>query len=331
MNKAEECNLILCDEEEEYAHLMSEFLKKQKNIPWKVYTYTNRECLWNFKGSICLLVVAENAFSEDMRKCNAEKIVILNESGLIKWGQYLNINKYRAAEDVYRELLDIYTEMAGQILPILLPQVKTRFIGIYSPVKRCMQTCFALTMGQILSENHSVLYLNFEHYAGDGELLITEPGRDLSDLLFFLSAKREKFRLRFQTAVRRKGNMDYIPPVRAGQTLLTVPGEEWVDLLNQLVEMGEYEYVIMDLSDSIQGLFDLLRMCHKVFTITKNDRLARGKLLQYEQLLQACAYEDVLSRTVKCSLPHLERLPESIDQYARGDLVEYIKRQLESV
>ena len=37
---------------------------------------------------------------------------------------------------------------------------------VYSPVKRCGKTCFALTLGQILAKRQSVLYLNLEECAG---------------------------------------------------------------------------------------------------------------------------------------------------------------------
>ena len=37
-----ECKVMaLCDAEEEYAQLMTEFMKKQKNLPWELHTYTN--------------------------------------------------------------------------------------------------------------------------------------------------------------------------------------------------------------------------------------------------------------------------------------------------
>ena len=34
----------------------------------------------------------------------------------------------------------------------------------------------------------------------------------------------------------------------------------------------------------MQGLFEILRMCRHVYTLTREDRIARGKLLQYEQV-----------------------------------------------
>ena len=35
--------LVLYDREEEYARLFSEYLKRQKELPWQIHTYTRAE------------------------------------------------------------------------------------------------------------------------------------------------------------------------------------------------------------------------------------------------------------------------------------------------
>lgn len=328
MNRHQDNILALCDVEEEYAQLMSEFLKKQKNLPWVLHTYTDVKSLLEEENPICMLVVAESVYTEELKSLKPERMVLLNESGILREGQLHNIYKYQKADEVLRELLEIYVEIAGQSMPGLQTCSHTKFIGIYSPVRRCMQTSFALTMGEILAREHQVLYLNFEHYAGDTELVQLEPARDLADMLYFMTAQQDKFALHLQIVVRHRGKLDFIPPMRSGQNLLSITGEEWQSFMRKLGETGLYDYIIMDLSESMQGLFDILRQCSRVFTITKNDRIARSKLLQYEQLLTVYAYTDVLEKTCRCSLPGIEKLPETVEQYQRGELAEYVKRLL---
>ena len=38
-------------------------------------------------------------------------------------------------------------------------------------------------------------------------------------------------------------------------------------------------------------------MCYRIFTLTGDDRFARGKMAQYERLLAMSECEDVLART----------------------------------
>lgn len=116
--------------------------------------------------------------------------------------------------------------------------------------------------------------------------------------------------------------------MRSGQNLLTVTAGEWMQLMRKITELGEYEYVILDLSESMQGVFDILRSCKKVYTLTTEDPVAQRKLLQYEQILELYEYEDVLKKTCKCTPPKLHRLPEELEQYTRGELAGFVREQM---
>lgn len=313
--------VVLLDTEEEYARLMTEFLRKHKNLPWELHTYTNAvELLREEKESVALLVVAESACSEEIQRLFSKRMVVLSESGMMRWENLRYVDKYQQAEEVLRELLEIYMELMDTPPPRLQKGCKTVFIGNYSPVHRAMQTSIALTLSQLLAEEHPTLYLNFEHYAGIPELMPDTRTQDLADLLYFMDADKEKFRLRMQTLLKHIGNLDYVPPMKSGQNLLTVSAAEWVGLLSKIEELGEYEYVVLDLSESMQGLFQILRFCRKVFTVTREDRIACGKLLQYEQLLTLYEYGDVLEKTRRLSLSHIRKLPEELEQLTKGDL-----------
>ncbi len=324
MKEGEEV-MVLCDPEEEYAQLMTEFLKKHKELPWKIRTYTSvDDLLHTEKAAVGLLVVSETAYSEELQSIQTPRIIVLNESGVVRWENVCYVDKYQQADEVVREILQLYIEVADKCPPRLRRKTDTVFLGNYSPVHRCMQTSFALTMSQLLAREHSVLYLNFEHYAGIAELLPDMQTLDMADLLYFLNAEKDKFLLRMQTICRHVGNLDYIPPMKSGQNLLTITAAEWMKLLQKIEELGGYEYVILDLSESMQGLFDILRMCKKIFTLTRDDRIAKSKLLQYEQLLSLCEYGDVLDKTRRLNLSHIQRLPEELEQLTRGDLAELV-------
>lgn len=321
---------LLCDTEEEYAELFGEYLRTQRDIPWNIRIYTDvGEMLEKEKkSSAAMLVASESAYCEEMKVLRPEQVVILNESGLVRWEKVRNVNKYQQANKVLRELLEIYMESAAVQLPRLNKDCGTRFIGMYSPVKRCLQTSFALTMSQLLAGSGATLYLNFEHYVGVTELLPDRQTRDLADLLYFLNAEEERFRLRIKTMIQHKGSLHYIPPMKAGQNLLTVTAGEWLSLLRRIGELGEYEYVVLDLSENLQGLFDILRMCTKIFTLTQNDHISQCKLMQYEELLAHCEYGDVLDKTKRCCPPLIKRLPDALEQYTRGELADFVKKEV---
>lgn len=319
--------LALCDSEADYLEGMTAFLKEREDSPFELHTYTDTEKLVSFgkQEKIEVLLVAESDFTYEISALDTGKTILLNESGLVQ-GEVRNIDKYQKAERVWQELLESYAAVASGEGRQLGNGKRAKIIGLYSPVHRCLQTSFALTLGQALGENSRVLYVSFEHYAGWNQLLDKSVRGDLAALLYFAKEQGEKFYCHLQSLTMRIGQLYYIPPVYAGQNLIYVKASEWQELIGKIAEEGGYDYIILDLSESIQGTFELLRMCDRIYTIVKEDDHARAKLAQYEELLRAYEYEDVLEKTNRQLLPQFTKLPERIEQYTRGELAEYIRK-----
>ena len=321
--------LVLCDPEEDYAQHMSDFLRRKKEASWEVLTYTKPEELVKFaeKEKIEILLIAEAAYGEFVADMQVKLPILLNESGIVKGSDMVNIDKYQAADSVRQEMLASYMELEGESFPRLGRESRTKLIGMYSPVRRCLQTTFALTFGQLLAEKHRTLYLSFEHYCGLEEWQECKH-RDLSALLYYQQVQGEGLGMHLEAIVYQLGRLDYIAPMLNGENLLYITSQEWIRLLRSILECGEYEYVILDLSESMQGLFEILRMCSKVYTIVQEDVCARRKVEQYEQLLAMQEYEDVWDKTAKCKLPLFRKLPDRMEQYTKGELAEYIRGML---
>lgn len=320
--------LALCDSEKDYLESLAEYIKEREGLSLELHTYSDADKLLEFgkKEKIELLVVAESDFTYEVAGLETGKTLLLNESGTVRGENVRNIDKYQKVEKVWQELVESYAEMADGDGKKLGSEQKAKIIGLYSPVRRCLQTSFALTLGQALAQDKKVLYISFEHYAGWNQLLEKNVRGDLAALLYFNNEPDERFFCRLQSMTLRIGQMYYIPPAYAGQNLIYVKAKEWQELLLRIARTGGYDYLILDLSESIQGTFELLRSCDRIYTIIKEDEQARAKLAQYEELLCAYEYEDVLEKTQKKILPQFTRLPERIEQYTRGELADYIRK-----
>lgn len=319
--------MVLCDGEEDYAQHLANYLQKEKEFPWQIYLFTNVSELYRFSKSknIDLILIAESIVSEQIIQTKCNIIILLNESGTLVWEELKNVNKYQPADAILKELLTVYLLFDQSIKSINGEKKTTKLIGMYSPVKRCLQSYFAISMAQILSLTHRTLYLSCEYYSGHLTDMYKIQALDLSDLLYFLHEKDSKFLQRFKTIMNSAGTMDYIYPMTMGENLLYVKAEEWIELLHNIFEMNEYDYVIIDLCESIQGLFRILQECYKVFTITKDDPIAQRKIDQYEHLLSISGCDIVKDKTLKLELPLFKHLPVELLQYTKGELAEYIQ------
>ena len=102
-------------------------------------------------------------------------------------------------------------------------------------------------------------------------------------------------------------------------------GGQWLELCRKIAQIGAYEYIIMDLDDGMSGLFDLLRECYKIYTITREDSFAVAKLNQYEQILKFHELEEIADKTVKCRFPVFKEVPVNLELMTHGELAGYVK------
>lgn len=322
--------MAICDTEEGYAFRMAEYLLEKVKLPYTLHLFTAVEELEKFAGreEITILLIAESAWrllkAEYIRK-QVEQTFILQESGDAAGEGLCCISKYQSPEMVVREMLNAIADGGGWKDYPETVNMAARMIGIYSPVKRCLQTSFALSLGQILAKEHKTIYLNFEMYSGLGELLRREYQTDMLDVMYYFQNAREKLALRLPTIIQNAGGLDYIPPMQYSLGIKEVPGEQWLALCRDIAAIGEYEYMILDLDDGIDGLFDLLKNCQKIYTITKEDPFAQAKLGQYERMLQHEELEEISEKTVKCRFPIFRQLPDSLDMMTHGELAGYVK------
>lgn len=329
----------VCDLEENYAFRMAEYIADKVSLPYTLHIFTKTDELQPFinRKEISVLLIGEGAVRELKVKPDIPDIFVLKESdGVYKKADgpieenkeetnFKYINKYQNPERIIGEMLEQITEPEGWHRSREAKGLKMKIVGVYSPVRRCLQTTFALTMGQLLAKEHKVLYMNFECFSGFGRLLQREFPADLMDMVYYFNCAREKLSTRLPSIVQNINGLDFIPPGESNLDMQGITGEKWLELLEVLENISDYEYLILDLTDGMNGLFELLSSCYRIYTITKDDRFAMAKMNQYEKILQLNELDDIAQKTVKCRFPHFEKLPDDLNLVTHGELAGYVK------
>lgn len=325
--------LALCDMEQEYASHFMDYLHRpavMENFPFEVRAYTNGESPGRIgRGEEAAFLLISQSLYERGKEWEDGRILVLAEdtSGPpdVPW-----IGKYQPMEAVVRRIIELSVQ-TGILPPASGPgrAGNVRLIGIYSPVGRCLQTTFSFTLGQLLARNHKVLYLNFECFSGLGRMLRREFRTDLSDLIYFIHNRDGRFFYRLEGMAQKVCGMDFIPPVFSCMDLMQIEKEEWITLLDELESCGLYEYILLDLTESVQGLFDLLKRCNRIYTIVKEDGFAEAKQEHYEELLRCMELEEILSKTRKCRLPIFRTLSTDLENLTHGELAGLVGKLIE--
>ena len=323
--------LAICDEEQDYASHFLDYLSRnggRESFPFEVRVFTERESWEHFlkQNSVSVLLVSQPFYERYAEGWEAGQVIVLAEGEEGPPGE-LWIEKYQSVEAVVRRVLELSAER-GLLPPAarMGERQGMKLIGIYSPVGRCLQTTFSFTLGQLLARKNKVLYLNFECFSGLGKMLRQEFQADLSDLIYFLHNGDGRFPYRLEGMTQKVNGLDYIPPAFSCLDLQRVEKEEWMALLDELGQSGLYDYVILDLSEVVNGLFDILKRCFRVYTIVREDGFAAAKQAHYEELLTCLNHEDILENTRKCRLPLFRQLPQDLENLTRGELAELVQK-----
>lgn len=317
----------ICDPEENYAFRMAEYIVEKGNIPYVLHLFTKTEELKIFlqEKEIAILLISECAMKQLNIKLNIPNVFVLEEGGQGEKADYPYINKFQSPDKILKAMLEQLNDLESWNAQKTGQETKMKLIGIYSPVRRCLQTSFALTMGQLLAKEHKALYLNFEYYSGFSQMLHREFPADMADMIYYFRCAKEKISIRLPSMVQTINGLDFIPPGQSFPDIQALSGENWLELIQILGQVSDYEYLILDLTDGMNGLFALLSHCYKIYTITKDDGFAMAKMKQYEQILQLNALDEIAGKTVKCKFPFFAKLPSDLHLMTHGELAGYVK------
>ena len=316
--------LVIFDQEEDYAIRLSEYLRKKGNMPFQIQVFTKKEIFQKFnkKYKIDILMIAEASFFQEANEIKALCKVLLTDRGKCEMEGFSAIRKYQSSDKIWKEIVRL-CDVESSLL--FSERKKTNIIGIYTPIGRCLQTSFALLLGQMLAKKKNVLYLNFEPFAGYGRFIKSNGKEELTNLMYFISNAKDKFFPQFQSSIRSVNGMDYIPPAYSFIDLSIITAEQWIMLIDIIITECSYDYLILDLSDNLQGLLQILENCDNVYTITRDDGISMAKINQYEKLVSETEYCGIIEKTKRFRFPEFRNIPFEMEQLPFCELAKYVK------
>lgn len=322
--------LAILDSDGQYAKRLQQYLSEKKGNRFIVYSFSDiNSLLEKFREKKQekpeILLVAEGCFEKELTKIGTGHIFILNETGLNKYPDFVNLNKYQSAEELFQQILLKYAEMENEVIPRFYGKKKAEIIGVYTPIGRCGQTGFSLTLSRFLGTKGRVLYINFEQYSGFSRLFLKGYIKDISDLVYYFTYSREKFLYWLEGIVERFAEIEYIPPVIAGTGLCEVSPDIWQEMLEMISIQAGYDYIVLDICDCVQNVFSILEQCERIYTITKQDFVSEAKLSQFRQVIKGSRYLELEEKIIYLKIPSLKIRAGSMEEMTYGELMKYVK------
>ena len=312
--------LALLDSNTVYMKRLQRYLEDNRGIPFTICAFTGEDKMKEYleREAIDYLIVSEDLKIEHKK---IGRVMTLYDEG-----QNDGLYRFTSGDRIVERLKDIIGKEEFEAEAD--DTIKTSFVGCYSPVSRTLKTSFCMVLGQMLAKKYKVLYLNFESYSGMRFEGVIPERNDLSDLMYYFDNLKDEFADKLKSSVIHINNLDIIYPAFCYTDISYISGNRWDEFLTELSSLKLYDYIILDLSDYLQGLFDsFLLKCSVIYTLTANDQKAQNKIFHYEQILNKYNYGEILEKTRKCLVPTIRNLPENIDGLLYSELSDFVRKE----
>ena len=301
--------IAICDEEREYCYLLDSYLRANLNLPFEIFDFTNVKSLLEFdrKESIAVLIISASAYKE-MGEPICPNVLLLQDEETVE--QYVAegdntvyISKYVPSKMILNSLLDVCMEMPGSIGNGTKSFGNIELIGSYTPVDKNSQMAIAMEIAALIAENEKTLFIDLEPFSCLEMYSGEKYQETIADLMYYLECNPDKFLLYYDRICQDYKSLKVIPPAVAPTFLQTISRNQWDKLFKEIGEKTDIRRIVINMSESVDGLYEILSTCDKIYTVVGNDEIAQNILKQYETMLKENEYEKVIAITQNIMKP----------------------------
>ena len=280
--------MIICSEEELYVLRLADVIADREELDLQVQVCTSfeqEEKLEEFQEAELLLIGDEIPYGKRQTSRAARRFVLTSQEGAEVGEEEVPVFKYQSVHKIFSQIMESCLDQDRAGLFQVPRKDSQRMIVVYSPIHRIGKTRFARALGHELAREEETLYINMQEYPGWG-MHREEKRASLADLLYYSRQEQNHLGLRLTSMVREQEGLAILDPIPVSLDLKEVSWEDWNSLILQILKKGPYQNMILDLSESVQGLFDILKICDEWYLPYIEDEDEERKLDQFFEALE---------------------------------------------
>lgn len=193
------------------------------------------------------------------------------------------ICKYQRADLIFRQILSIYSENAGNVSGIKYGDDNCKLMA-FAPVSGGVgaSSMAAAAAMRFAAMGKKVLYLNLEKL-GASDVFFQGAGQfDMSDLIFAIKSKKTNLSMKLESCVKQADNGVYFyAPTKIALDMMELGTEDIIKLITELQIAGIYDYIILDLDFSIdRAWLTVYKKLHALIWVGDGSDLSNTKLVR---------------------------------------------------
>ena len=219
---------------------------------FEVYSFTDEQmALGILDGRKIDVLVASDAFEINVamlpKRCGFAYFVDSADVETIHEQQA--ICKFQKVELIYKQILSVYSENAGDVSGLKLGDESTKIITFCSPCGGVGTSSMAASCAlHYAAKGKKTLYLNLEKYGSSDVFLSGEGQFDFSDIIYALKSRKTNLSIKLESCVKQDVNGVYFfSQPKVALDMLEINEEDIIRLISELSLIGAYDYIIIDM------------------------------------------------------------------------------------
>jgi MinD-like ATPase involved in chromosome partitioning or flagellar assembly len=167
------------------------------------------------------------------------------------------ICRFQKVDLIYKQILSIYSESAGNVSVLKLGDENTKVIVFSSPDGGTGTSSMAAACATYLSSiDKKALYLNIERF-GTADVFFSADGMfDISDIVFAIKSKKTNLAMKLESCVKQdKNGVFFYSGAKVALDVLELTTEDVIRLISELKLTGSYDYIVLDMDFHISKEF----------------------------------------------------------------------------
>jgi len=276
--------LAILESDEGYLKRIVSVFSTKYADKFEIYSFTELEnALQSLAPSKIDVFVANESFEIDHaripKRCGFAYFVDSADVDLLN--NQPTICRFQKADLIYKQILSIYSENAGNYKELKLTDDGCRVIAFTSPGGGVGCTTMAAACAMhFAAQGHKALFLNLESFGTSDDFFSGEGQFDMSDVIYALKTRKANLAMKLESCVKQDpSGVYFFSGAKLALDMLELSTEETLRLISELRLTGSYDYLILDPAFSLSkdGL-SILHQAHAVVFVGDGSRTSNTKL-----------------------------------------------------
>ena len=278
--------LAVLEKDSSYLQRIVSVFSTKYSDKFEIYSFTDEEITYSTLESTKIdVLVASDVFEIDMKRipkrCGFAYLV--DSMDIESVNNQRAICKFQKVDLIYKQILSIYSENAGNVAGLKLGDDTAKIIAFQSVSGGCGGSTMAAACAlHFVAQGKKTLYLNLEKY-GSADVFFSAEGQfDMSDIIYALKSKKANLALKLESSVKQDPRgVCFYSQSKLALDMLELNTDDILRLISEIRLTGSYNVIVLDLDFSIDAeVLKILRQTHALIWVGDGSDISNVKLFR---------------------------------------------------